>query len=115
MNEKKCFGCKYSGMDMDMAPYCAHPKTLVTMPYGSSLSQQDPARDHCGPNKDSWEPREDAVKKRFVVVTVDETGEVLHKHDVTGWSEKRVERRIQTFLNRLDPGAVTVSEKFEAS
>ena len=58
MNEKKsCFDCKYAGMDMDMEPYCDHPQTLVTMPYGSKLSRRDPARDHCGEEKKSWVQR----------------------------------------------------------
>lgn len=50
-----------------------------------------------------WEGR-----RRYVIVVVDDTGEYLHKHDVTGWSEKRVQRRIETFWDRLDATAVTV-------
>jgi hypothetical protein len=58
MTEKKrCSGCRHCGMDMDMDPYCAHPQTLVTMPYGSNLARRDPARDHCGEEMKSWEPR----------------------------------------------------------
>ena len=35
--ERHCYGCKWSGMDMDMDPYCAQPKVLETSPYGRVL------------------------------------------------------------------------------
>ena len=37
-DEKSCNTCQYSGMDMDMEPYCAHPEVLKTMPHGQILS-----------------------------------------------------------------------------
>jgi hypothetical protein len=35
--KKSCFECDYSGMDMDMDPYCAHPTLLKDHPYGVVL------------------------------------------------------------------------------
>lgn len=58
MSDKNCRDCKWAGMDMDMEPYCAHPQTLVTMPHGSNLCRRDPARDHCGETKASFEERD---------------------------------------------------------
>lgn len=44
-------------MDMDMEPFCAHPKTLLQMPYGSNLSRPSASRKHCGTLLKSWEER----------------------------------------------------------
>lgn len=39
MGERKreCFNCDFCGMDMDMDPYCAHPKVLEKFPFGKAL------------------------------------------------------------------------------
>ena len=37
INKKECYKCKYSGMDMDMDPYCFHPNTQINFPYGLVL------------------------------------------------------------------------------
>lgn len=55
MSDKSCYSCKWSSMDMDMEPFCVHPKTVQIRPFGSTLSRQDEARDHCGPDKLSHE------------------------------------------------------------
>ena len=34
----RCFDCKFCGMDMDMDPYCAHPKVIEHNPYGSNTN-----------------------------------------------------------------------------
>lgn len=36
-DEKNCRDCKHCGMDMDLDPYCAHPKVLKRVPYGQVL------------------------------------------------------------------------------
>lgn len=37
MSEKHCRDCKFCGMDMDMDPYCVHPRVLEEHPYGLVL------------------------------------------------------------------------------
>jgi len=37
MDQRICQNCDYSGMDMDMDPYCAHPEVLKKHPYGLVL------------------------------------------------------------------------------
>jgi hypothetical protein len=38
VSEKRdCRDCKFSGMDMDMDPYCVHKKVLAEHPYGLVL------------------------------------------------------------------------------
>lgn len=36
--KRSCRGCRHSGMDMDMEPYCAHPDVLKRAPHGVHLS-----------------------------------------------------------------------------
>lgn len=46
--------------------------------------------------------------KREVAAVVDETGERLICFDMTGASDRSVERRVETLMNRFDITAVTV-------
>lgn len=58
--KKDCNNCRYSGMDMDMEPYCVHPEVRKRMPYGQILSSlaapTQPGRECEGLKL--WEPRE---------------------------------------------------------
>lgn len=56
MSERRCQECKFSGMDMDLDPYCANPEVLKRMPYGQTLCRPVP---ECPKEKNRplWEPR----------------------------------------------------------
>lgn len=49
--EKTCLNCRFSGMDMDMEPYCIQPRVLEKYPFGLALhslaiTQFCPAPEH---------------------------------------------------------------------
>lgn len=52
---KSCTSCKHCGMDMDMEPYCVHPKVIAIGPYGINTNrirgtkQPDDAKNWCYP------------------------------------------------------------------
>lgn len=37
--DKDCFKCDWSGMDMDMEPYCINPTVAKKHPYGLVVNQ----------------------------------------------------------------------------
>lgn len=58
MSEKNCRNCKWSGMDMDMDPYCIHPNVAKEHPYGLVLHNPKIGK-FCEREKlPLWEPRE---------------------------------------------------------
>jgi hypothetical protein len=55
--KRECRECRYSGMDMDLQPYCGHPAVLKRMPHGQVLWQ---GIEECpGPSHPLWEARTD--------------------------------------------------------
>jgi hypothetical protein len=50
-----CSSCKFCGMDMDMDPYCVHPKVLENHPYGYGINHA--IRETCGTDLNLWEKR----------------------------------------------------------
>ncbi len=62
----RCSTCKYCAMDMDMDPYCTHPKVLEFFRYGVNISKA--INDFCGEDLKLREPRlvEDSLQERHV-------------------------------------------------
>lgn len=42
----RCSTCRYCGMDMNMNPFCVHPKVLVNYSWGLDLNTA--IADYCG-------------------------------------------------------------------
>ncbi len=58
----RCSTCKYCGMDMDMSPYCVHPKVLEFHRYGVNLTKA--ITDFCGEELKLREAKETEEKSR---------------------------------------------------
>lgn len=62
MTEKKdCRDCDYSGMDMDMDPFCVHPNVLKEHPYGLVLHSTTIAKFCPSPELPLFIPRKPRV------------------------------------------------------
>jgi hypothetical protein len=44
----RCSSCKFCGMDMDLDPYCAHPKVIARHKWGLVINKA--IADFCGPD-----------------------------------------------------------------
>ena len=50
-----CSSCRFCSMDMDMDPYCVHPKVLMKHPYGFGINGA--IKETCGADLKLWEKR----------------------------------------------------------
>ena len=50
-----CSSCNFCGMDMDMDPYCVHPKVLKEHPHGYGINHA--IKETCGTDLKLWEKR----------------------------------------------------------
>lgn len=53
-----CSTCKYCGMDMEMEPYCAHPKVTASSRFGYGMGINSAIQQFCGPDLKLREARE---------------------------------------------------------
>ena len=58
-DDRRCRECRFSGMDMDMDPYCAHARVIAEHPYGLVLHSLRIATFCPGPEKPLFEERKD--------------------------------------------------------
>lgn len=117
--ERDCRTCRYCGMDMDMEPYCVHPKVLERAPHGQTLSSLDaptrPGRE-CEGNK-LWAAKEPVLPEvqlkgyRGVVFGVKDVRLLVlceRGHPVVK-SFQRIVRQLSKKLSAIPPAPSTAS------